>query len=92
MPWPVLAVLVVLALCVLMNVRIVAEGERLVVFRLGRFHRIVSPGLNLVQWGIETARRVDLKTALPEWRSLSDQEVASRLEQLATTGQLPPSS
>lgn len=92
MPWTVLIVLVALALLVLPNLRIVGEGERLVVFRLGRFHRVVPPGLALVQLGVETARRVDLKAVLPDWQGLPDPEVASRLEQLARTGQLPPAT
>jgi regulator of protease activity HflC (stomatin/prohibitin superfamily) len=92
MLWSAAILLVTLALCVVLNIRIVKEDERLVVFRLGRFHRVAAPGLNLVQWGVETGRRVDLKAVLPDWRSLSDQELAGKLEHLARTGQLPPTA
>lgn len=92
MSWPVLLVLVLLALGVLPNLRIVPEGERLVVFRMGRFHRVLGPGLHLVPWGIESARRVDPKSMLADWQGLSEQQLAGRLEHLARTGQLIPTS
>jgi regulator of protease activity HflC (stomatin/prohibitin superfamily) len=86
----VLVCLVGLALLVLPNLRIVHEGERIVVFRLGRYHRILGPGLNLIVWGVDAAQRVVLDDRLPDWRAMSEQQLATRLEQLAATGQLAP--
>ena len=77
---------------ILLSLRIVPESHRYVVFRLGRFHRILQPGLRWVLPGTDRVRHVDLNVVLPGWQSLSDAELQSRLQHLAATGQLPPSS
>lgn len=92
MSWTALLLLAGLALCVASAIRVVREDERLIVFRLGRFHRVAAPGLVVVPWGVESARRVDLTAALPGWQSLTEAELTRRLEHLATTGQLPAAS
>lgn len=57
------AILTVMAIFLILFVifrptpRIIHEGERRVVFRLGRFDRIAGPGINLVLRGIETEQR-----------------------------------
>ncbi len=86
----VLVCLVGLALLVIPNFRIVNEGERVVVFRLGHYHRILGPGLNLIVWGVDAAHRVILDDSLPGWRAMSEQQLTSRIEHLAETGQLAP--
>jgi len=92
MTWPAVAFFVSLFIFLLPNIRIAQEGERLVVFRLGRFHRILGPGLNLIIWGVEMPRRVELNTVVPDWQSLSEEELSARIEQMARSGQLSPIS
>ena len=88
MTWPAVVLIVSLFIFLLPNIRIAQEGERLVVFRLGRFHRILGPGLNLIIWGVEMPRRVELNTVVPDWQSLSEEELSARIEQMARSGQL----
>jgi regulator of protease activity HflC (stomatin/prohibitin superfamily) len=61
-----------------------------VVFRLGRFHRILGPGLSLVLWRLDSARRVQLDAVVRDWQSLTPEQLDARLQQMAVTGQLPP--
>lgn len=82
--------LVAFALLIAMCLKIVNEGERIVLFRLGRYYRTLGPGLHFVLWGVDVGRRVVLDETLPGWSGMSEQQLASRLEQLATSGQLAP--
>jgi regulator of protease activity HflC (stomatin/prohibitin superfamily) len=82
--------LIVPVIPILLSLRIVPESHRYIVLRLGRFHRILQPGLRWVLPGMDRVRGVDLNVALPEWQSLSEAELQSRLRHLAVTGQLPP--
>ena len=70
-------------------IRIVEEGERLVVFRLGRIHRVLQPGLRSALPGIDRTVRVRLDTGVPGWRELSEPELDAKLLELVSTGQLP---
>ena len=57
------AVIVVVAL-VVMSLRVLREYERGVVFLLGRFQRVMGPGLIVVIPGIQQMVRVDLRTVV----------------------------
>jgi regulator of protease activity HflC (stomatin/prohibitin superfamily) len=83
-----LVLLVTVAVLLLATVRIVKEGERLVVFRLGRYHRVLGPGLHMIAVGVDTPHRVNLNAVVPDWPTLSEQDLAAQLEHLARTGQL----
>jgi regulator of protease activity HflC (stomatin/prohibitin superfamily) len=63
MPFPfIIGFIIVIILVILSGIRIVAEFERLVVFKLGRLQKPRGPGLSYVIPMIEAARRVDLRT------------------------------
>ncbi len=57
------AVIVVVAL-VVMSLRVLREYERGVVFLLGRFQRVMGPGLIVIIPGIQQMVRVDLRTVV----------------------------
>jgi regulator of protease activity HflC (stomatin/prohibitin superfamily) len=59
----------------MMSFRIVSEYERLVVFFLGRFQMVKTPGLRLVLPGIQRAVRVDLRVVTLD---IPPQDVISR--------------
>jgi regulator of protease activity HflC (stomatin/prohibitin superfamily) len=69
-------------------IRIVKEGERILVFRLGRFHRVLHPGLRSALPGLDRTVRVRLDITVPGWRELSEPELDARIRELASTGQL----
>lgn len=58
-----------------LSMKIVPEYERLVVFFLGRFQAVKSPGLRIVVVGIQTAFRVDLRVVTMD---IPSQDVISR--------------
>ncbi len=87
MVFPVILLAVLAALAVT-AIRIVEEGERMVVFRLGRFHRVLHPGLQSALPGVDRTVRVRLDTAVPNWRELSELELDAKLHELVSTGQL----
>ncbi|MFN8456339.1 MAG: SPFH domain-containing protein [Anaerolineae bacterium] len=61
--WTIVAIIALIVLGLVMynvlraTTRIVPEGQRLVVYRLGRFHRVVGPGLVQVLPALEQATR-----------------------------------
>jgi regulator of protease activity HflC (stomatin/prohibitin superfamily) len=73
LPYIVLVALLIALL--LTSFRIVSEYERLVVFFLGRFQMVKTPGLRLVLPGIQRAVRVDLRVVTLD---IPPQDVISR--------------
>ena len=55
------------------------DSERLLVLRLGRVHRLAGPGITWHLPAIDRPVRVDLDTAVPDWRSLTEDQLISRL-------------
>ena len=49
----------------LSGLRIAQEAQRVVVFRLGRLHRVAGPGLFWIIPVVDKGFRVDLNQALP---------------------------
>ena len=62
MPYFALGVVVVVAIAVMSSIKILREYERAVVFFLGRFQRVMGPGLIIVIPVIQQTVRVDLRT------------------------------
>src|SRR5262245_39290938 len=62
MPYFALGVVVIIAIAVMASIKILREYERAVVFFLGRFQRVMGPGLIIVLPVIQQMVRVDLRT------------------------------
>jgi len=62
MPYFALGVVVVVAIAVMSSIKILREYERAVVFFLGRFQRVMGPGLIIVIPVVQQTVRVDLRT------------------------------
>jgi len=68
--WIVAAVIALLVIALLTGLRIAREYERAVVFRLGRLRGTKGPGLYwLIPLGIETQKKVDLRTMTVDMES-----------------------
>jgi regulator of protease activity HflC (stomatin/prohibitin superfamily) len=76
-----LAVLVLIG----MSVRVVPEREKLAVLRLDRFIGTRGPGIIWILPFVEKAIRFDLDRDVPDWRSLSSEQLAREIERRATT-------
>jgi regulator of protease activity HflC (stomatin/prohibitin superfamily) len=75
MPYFALGAIVIVAIAVMSSIKILREYERAVVFFLGRFHRVMGPGLVIVLPVIQQAVRVDLRTRVFD---VPPQDVISR--------------
>jgi len=64
------------------SVKIVAKGERMVVFRLGRFTNIVEPGFALVIPFLDKGVKVNLGEKIPEWEALSKDQLVEEIRRL----------
>lgn len=69
----------IVAVLAFKRIKIVHEDQRLLVERLGRFHRVCEPGRHLVMPFIETAHLVQLNEALPEWTGLDEEQIHKRI-------------
>jgi len=76
--WFLLFVAIVVFL-MLKRIKIVHEDQRLLVERLGRFHRVCGPGKHLVMPFVETAHLIRLNEALPEWTGLDEEQIHKRI-------------
>lgn len=83
-PWivVVLAVVVVIAAVIATSLKVVAQYERAVVFRLGKLRPIYQPGLHLVVPGIDRMERVDLRVVtltIPPQEVITKDNVPARV-------------
>ena len=69
----------VAAIVILKRIKIVHGDQRLLVERLGRFHRVCEPGRHLVLPFVETAHLIQLNEALPEWTGLDEEQIHKRI-------------
>ncbi|UCG53393.1 MAG: hypothetical protein JSW58_07525 [Candidatus Latescibacterota bacterium] len=63
-------ILVVLIFGIAQSLRVVRENERYVVFRLGRFHDILGPGLVFLIPMLDKYEKVKLGERYPGWQDL----------------------
>ena len=72
--------LLVVMFAILMGaIKIVREYERLVVLRLGKFQRIVGPGITFMIPVIESSRKIDLDQSIPGWQRFSNDRLNEKI-------------
>jgi len=64
------------------SLKILREDERMVVFRLGRFLRVMGPGWVWVIPFIDKGVKVNLNKDIPGWQVLSKTELEERIRAL----------
>jgi regulator of protease activity HflC (stomatin/prohibitin superfamily) len=87
LPYPekLLVTLAVLSIIVGYNgIRLVPEQERLAVLRLGRFIGARGPGIVMLIPFCDKVVRINLDHDVPNWRSLSAEELAQEIERRVT--------
>lgn len=79
-----------LASCALLaaSIRIVPDGGRIVVIRLGRPCVVLKPGIRHILPGLDRIHRVSLDRIVPSWRALSEEDLDEHLLGLARSGEL----
>ncbi|OGP54170.1 MAG: hypothetical protein A2Y65_00340 [Deltaproteobacteria bacterium RBG_13_52_11] len=75
-----LILIIVLIIILAASIRVVREFERIAVFRLGRFFKIVGPGLVLLIPLVDKGVKVNLKEKIPEWHTLAPHELEERIK------------
>ncbi len=83
-----LILLVALLIGALVSVRVVAEQERLAIQRLGQFVGIRGPGMVWVLPFIDRTTRIRLDRDIPNWQSLSTEQLTKEIERRLTTSGL----
>ncbi len=76
-----LVIVVVTVLWIASGLRVVGERERLAIVRLGRYIGIRGPGLVFAVPGIDKTFRFHLDRDVPDWRSLSAEQLSERIYQ-----------
>ncbi len=69
-----------LLIFLLLSVRVVPEGERLGVVRLGRFVGMRGPGVVFIIPMVDRAVRIDLQRDIPSWRSMPTEALEREVE------------
>ncbi|MGE0385509.1 MAG: SPFH domain-containing protein [Gammaproteobacteria bacterium] len=68
-----------LGLVLLRAMPTVEPHQRALLERLGRFHRVLEPGMHLVVPFVDRVRIIDLDAAMPGWKRISEREIQARL-------------
>ena len=72
--------LFIIALFLFLSMRILRNDQRLVILRLGRFLKIVGPGLVWLIPIIDRGIKVNLNRDLPGWQALSPIELEEKIK------------
>ncbi len=68
-----------------LSVRVVGEDERLAIMRLGQFIGVRGPGVVWVIPFLDKTTRISLERDIPQWRSLSTEQLTKEIERRLTT-------
>jgi regulator of protease activity HflC (stomatin/prohibitin superfamily) len=83
-------VLLLFLLFLLNGVYRVREHERFVVFRLGRFFRVMGPGWIFMIPVIDQKNRINLDRSIPEWNRMSGEELNQKIKAIAFKKKVRP--
>jgi regulator of protease activity HflC (stomatin/prohibitin superfamily) len=72
--------IILLIIIAFMSLKTLRDDERLVIFRLGRFFKIVGPGLVLMIPLIDKGVKINLSKEIPGWQGLSKDELDMRIK------------
>ncbi len=81
-----LIVLVAAGIVTILSVRVVGEDERLAIMRLGQFIGVRGPGIVWVLPLLDKTTRINLESDIPQWRSLSTEQLADEIARRLTSG------
>ena len=72
--------IILLIIIAFMSLKTLRDDERLVIFRLGRFFKIIGPGLVLMIPLIDKGVKINLTKEIPGWQALSKDELDMRIK------------
>ncbi|MCD6594199.1 hypothetical protein J7L68_00785 [bacterium] len=65
-----------------MSIFYLKEHERVVVFRLGRIHKLAGPGLVILFPIIDRGLKINIDEHIPGWQGLSEDVLLKEIERL----------
>ena len=80
-------VLVAVVIVALLGVHVVGERERVAIMRLGQFMGIRGPGVVWAVPFLDKITRVDLEREVPNWRTLSPEQLAAQINRMLTSSE-----
>jgi regulator of protease activity HflC (stomatin/prohibitin superfamily) len=66
-------------------IRVLPEGQRLAILRLGRFVGSRGPGIVMILPFVDRTIRIDLDGDIPNWRSLPSEALDQEIERRTTS-------
>ena len=75
-----LFMIVFMIIILIMSIKVVREDYRYVIFRIGKFFRIVGPGLILILPFVDKVVKVNLSEAIPGWQTLSEEQLNEKIK------------
>jgi regulator of protease activity HflC (stomatin/prohibitin superfamily) len=79
-------VLIAAVIVAILSVRVVGEDERLAIMRLGQFIGVRGPGIVWLLPLLDKTTRISLERDIPQWRSLSTEQLGNEIERRVTSG------
>ncbi len=64
------------------SVVLVKDDERVVTLRVGKFNRVMAPGIRFILPGLDKVYRVKLPEHVPDWQSLSPSALEARVKDI----------
>lgn len=83
MPISLIVLWFVLMILTASSIRVIKEYQRAAIFRLGQFVGVRGPGLVWLVPMVDKAEIIDLNKWVPEWQSLSSEELNERVKSVA---------
>jgi len=77
-----LMILLVTMIIAVKAIVLVPENARLAVIRMGRLHSVSGPGLTILVPFVDLGITVSLNDHVPDWQSISEQELLAKVEKL----------
>lgn len=79
----VLIITFILFLVLMLSLKIINENQRGVLFRLGRFEKVIGPGLVFTLPSLDRLLKIDLNEKVPGWQGLSADQLDAKVKELA---------
>ena len=81
----IVSIVLIIAVLIGFSVRLVGPEQRGAVFRLGRFERVVGPGITFIVPTVDRLFKVDLHARVPDWQELSTERLNHLVRSIAVS-------
>jgi len=75
--------LILVLLVLFESLKVVKENQRGVLFRIGRYEKVIGPGIFFILPAIDRLVKINLNDKLPGWQGLSKRELENKVKEIA---------